>query len=229
MKASLHAALRNAAESTDDSTTPEEAAVLAKLKKRQDLQKLTRTIASNTSVNRVLEEPALPSKKDLARWWPEPVHDTPNPLVPFQSKLGPPSAQLSPGSAGPLPSARSLTRTVSLPAKATSGRISPPSKGRGGGGFRPRPRGTEPSRYLGSPSEISLPPLSPSEETDVSDAEMGRGVDMPYQQAMQLEALNRSTRLSHWMAAFASDEAAFASKAVFVEMRLRQVPDFDLT
>lgn len=45
---------------------------------------------------------------------------------------------------------------------------------------------------------------------------------LPYQHAMQLESLDRASRLSHWMAAFAADEEAFASKAVFVEMRLRQ-------
>ena len=37
----------------------------------------------------------------------------------------------------------------------------------------------------------------------------------------QLEALEISSRLSHWMHAFESDESCFASKAVFVELRLR--------
>ena len=38
----------------------------------------------------------------------------------------------------------------------------------------------------------------------------------------QLEALEISSRLGHWMHAFESDESCFASKAVFVEMRLRR-------
>ena len=37
----------------------------------------------------------------------------------------------------------------------------------------------------------------------------------------QLEALEISSRLGHWMHAFESDESCFASKAVFVELRLR--------
>ena len=38
----------------------------------------------------------------------------------------------------------------------------------------------------------------------------------------QLEALDISSRLGHWMHAFESDETCFASKAVFVELRLRR-------
>ena len=54
------------------------------------------------------------------------------------------------------------------------------------------------------------------------DDEGATSAPLSYAQAMKLEALDRSSRLSHWMSAFAADEEAFASKAVFVEMRLRQ-------
>ena len=44
----------------------------------------------------------------------------------------------------------------------------------------------------------------------------------PGDTTLQLETIDRSNRLTHWMEVFQADEEAFASKAVFVEMRLRQ-------
>ena len=61
------------------------------------------------------------------------------------------------------------------------------------------------------------------------DEEGSATVGLSYAQALRLETLDRSSRLSHWMSAFAADEESFASKAVFVEMLLRQALSSSVT
>ena len=73
------------------------------------------------------------------------------------------------------------------------------------------------------PVLAAAPPFPGAEGAD------GASAPLSYTHAMQLETLDRSSRLSHWMNAFAADEEAFASKAVFVEMRLRQALSSSVT
>ena len=95
------------------------------------------------------------------------------------------------------------------------------------GSQRRRPRGGDPSLPRGNPGLINLSEVldegaGPSEEAAAS-------APLSYSHTMQLEKLDRSSRLSHWMSAFSADEEAFASKAVFVEMRLRQALSSSIT
>ena len=84
------------------------------------------------------------------------------------------------------------------------GKASPTSGGRGMGGVGTSlaGMGMDASRALGAHDE---------------DDEGATSAPLSYAQAMKLETLDRSSRLSHWMSAFAADEEAFASKAVLVE------------
>ena len=50
-----------------------DAAVLSKLAKKQTLLAVTKTVKAVADVSAVLEDPKLPSKSDLGRWWPEPL------------------------------------------------------------------------------------------------------------------------------------------------------------
>jgi hypothetical protein len=101
---------------------------------------------------------------------------------------------------------------------------------------RRAPSRLDPSRAFGNPTTIVLP----EDEDDTKDAfnlerfigAVGRpGERRPDSPpsfmrlgdtTLQLETIDRSNRLTHWMEVFQADEEAFASKAVFVEMRLRQ-------
>ena len=83
----------------------------------------------------------------------------------------------------------------------------------------------DPSRTMGAPEEITLPVTVDAVDAfaRIGSAEpLSRPATQHLHMSQQLEALDRSTRLSHWLVAFEADEEAFASKAVFVEMRLRQ-------
>jgi hypothetical protein len=299
MRGMLGTALRNAAASPPegaDEATLADAAILKRLQKKQALKKISATVKHTVDVSQVLEEPALPSKRDLDRWWPEAKRETPNPLVEW-----PRSLPLKPGSAilpaaaatGPLPSpgspgvpprtsqsSFSLTRSISLPNQrmpsrqrtaatalsgsrgSTLGTLPPslPIPPRTSGGFggqrqRPRPRGGDPSRTWRDPKAITvaIPPRSadaspvgspeaaafaaasssPSAHVSAWGGGSPDGAPPPLSPtaagAMQLELLDRNSRLSHWMSAFAADEEAFASKAVFVEMRLRQALSSSVT
>ena len=86
MRHMLAGALRNAPANDDDA---DDVAVLRRLQKTQDRSRITQVVKSTTTVSRVLEEPQLPSRRDLARWWPEPVRETLNPLVSFPSPHSP--------------------------------------------------------------------------------------------------------------------------------------------
>ena len=101
---------------------------------------------------------------------------------------------------------------------------------------RRAPSRLDPSRAFGNPTTIVLP----EDEDDTKDAfnlerfigAVGRPGERrpdsppsfmrPGDTTLQLETIDRSNRLTHWMEVFQADEEAFASKAVFVEMRLRQ-------
>ena len=54
------------------------------------------------------------------------------------------------------------------------------------------------------------------------DAPLANRKDHANKLANTLASVDTSSRLAHWLNAFAADEQSFASKAVFVEMRLRQ-------
>ena len=108
-----------------------------------------------------------------------------------------------------------------------------------------RPSKVEPSRNFGNPKNIQLPddgqsldafdfdsdgiPRRSSTRPDGRPDSPPSGLLRPQDAALQLEAIDRSTRLAHWMDVFAADEEAFASKAVFVEMRLRQALSSSVT
>ena len=157
---------------------------------------------------------------------------SPPPMPITSSPLWPPQQLSSGGGAF----GNSLMRSASMPAQpmlavrqrsalsavgsvgAPAGLTAPPRSSRSG--YRQRPRGNEPSRAFGNPSSIVLPTEGAGESGAAGDAN-----NLPtqaFQLKEQLDALDRSSRLAHWMNAFAADEEAFASKAVFVEMRLRQ-------
>ena len=76
----------------------------------------------------------------------------------------------------------------------------------------------DPSRLTGNPEALELPEsmfLSPPTDAFAENLPV-----LPPRR--QLEDLDRFERLNHWMSAFEMDEEGFKSKAVFVEMRLRQ-------
>jgi hypothetical protein len=149
--------------------------------------------------------------------------------------IGSPSAAMARSA-----SALVLPRSASLPAVARDGKSAPATasplsthgsplgsinargQSRIGGKWRSKPRLGDPSANLGNPAIIELPDGGTDTPLDVFE-HLGKG-GTPYALAFsqQLETLDRSSRLAQWMSAFAADEEAFASKAVFVEMRLRQ-------
>ena len=96
MKGLLARAVKNAPAEGSEA----DAAALSKLAKKQNLLAVTKTVKKIADVSAVLEEPALPSKSDLGKWWPEPVRETLNPLVPFPPPRTAPKtgAPLSPAS-----------------------------------------------------------------------------------------------------------------------------------
>ena len=109
-----------------------------------------------------------------------------------------------------------MLRSASVPITGRGKALTTPGR------QRFKARGFEPSMAHGNPDDISLPAEGeggdPYAERVISPKELN-----PHNtSAAQLEALDKSTRLAHWMNAFAADEETFASKAVFVEMRLRQ-------
>ena len=273
MRQQLAAALRQ--------QTLEESAdvnALRRLHQKRSVNVFTGTVKTTKTVTSVLEDPKLPSKNDLGRWWPEPARGTLNPLVPFPTRppapnferaefvhpVGspvPPSTAhrgstvgllpMTPGAMGsppitaPLPrtaSGPSLPRSASLPpatgATAKDGSPAQSGGGPGSGGlngrvgkrpdkWKPRKRKAtigEPSITLGNPSSIELlaEEGAGAPDEDVFESLQHDSSPRALVQSQQLEALDRSTRLAHWMNAFAADEESFASKAVFVEMRLRQ-------
>ena len=277
MRAQLAAALR--AQPQDEGNADTNA--LRALHKKRTINVLATTVKTSVDVRVVLEDPKLPSKQDLGRWWPEPARETLSPLVPFPTRpamdtfdagfkvvshASPPSTSmrgslggsLMPGFASPplgspsaamarSASALVLPRSASLPAVARDGKSAPatasplsthlhPSSTHGsplgsinargqsriGGKWRSKPRLGDPSANLGNPAIIELPDGGADTPLDVFE-NLGKG-STPYALAFsqQLETLDRSSRLVQWMNAFAADEEAFASKAVFVEMRLRQ-------
>jgi len=270
MRAQLAAALR--AQPQDEGNADTNA--LRALHKKRTINVLATTVKTTVDVRVVLEDPKLPSKQDLGRWWPEPARETLSPLVPFPTRpamdtfdtgfkvvshASPPSTSmrgslggsLTPGFASPplgspsaamarSASALVLPRSASLPAVARDGKSAPATasplsthgsplgsinargQSRIGGKWRSKPRLGDPSANLGNPAIIELPDGGTDTPLDVFE-HLGKG-GTPYALAFsqQLETLDRSSRLAQWMNAFAADEEAFASKAVFVEMRLRQ-------
>ena len=270
MRAQLAAALR--AQPQDEGNADTNA--LRALHKKRTINVLATTVKTSVDVRVVLEDPKLPSKQDLGRWWPEPARETLSPLVPFPTRpamdtfdtgfkvvshASPPSTSmrgslggsLTPGFASPplgspsaamarSASALVLPRSASLPAVARDGKSAPATasplsthgsplgsinargQSRIGGKWRSKPRLGDPSANLGNPAIIELPDGGTDTPLDVFE-HLGKG-GTPYALAFsqQLETLDRSSRLAQWMNAFAADEEAFASKAVFVEMRLRQ-------
>jgi len=273
MRAQLAAALR--AQPQDEGNADTNA--LRSLHKKRAINVLATTVKTSVDLRVVLEDPKLPSKQDLGRWWPEPARETLSPLVPFPTRpamdtfdagfkvvshASPPSTSmrgslggsLTPGFASPplgspsaamarSASALVLPRSASLPAVARDGKSAPATasplsthgshgsplgsinargQSRIGGKWRSKPRLGDPSANLGNPAIIELPDGGTDTPLDVFE-HLGKG-GTPYALAFsqQLETLDRSSRLAQWMNAFAADEEAFASKAVFVEMRLRQ-------
>ena len=74
--------------------------------------------------------------------------------------------------------------------------------------------GRDPSTVQPSPNEVQFP--GPPQDPNINQTARANKL------TGTLESLDTSTRLAHWMNAFVADEHSFASKAVFVEMRLRQ-------
>ena len=72
----------------------------------------------------------------------------------------------------------------------------------------------DPSRHRGNTRVIELPVRS-------TDPYFNR-VSYANASASLLEEIDTDSRLGHWLRAFSLDEESFASKAVFVEARLRQ-------
>ena len=270
MRAQLAAALR--AQPQDEGNA--ETNALRALHKKRAINVLATTVKTSVDVRVVLEDPKLPSKQDLGRWWPEPARETLSPLVPFPTRpamdtfdagfkvvshASPPSTSvrgslggsLTPGFASPSlgspsaamarsTSALVLPRSASLPAVARDGKSAPASasplvthgsplgsinargQSRIGGKWRSKPRLGDPSANLGNPALIELPDGGADTPLDVFENVGKGGAPHALGFSQQLETLDRSSRLAQWMSAFAADEEAFASKAVFVEMRLRQ-------
>lgn len=77
---------------------------------------------------------------------------------------------------------------------------------------RRQPTRDEPSRNFGDPRTVAL---LDGGDSAIGDAfELIDSVSRSHQASIHLEALDRTTRLAHWMNAFAADNEAFASKAV---------------
>ena len=267
MRAQLAAALRNHPRDGDDV----EVNALRRLHSKCQLNAIAATVKTTKDVSRVLEDPKLPGKNDLSRWWPEPTREKLNPLVPFpilrsnrhETHTSPAATVGVPGRGAsyslPTPIAPSMPMAsvqTPLPRSASGSMLERSNSGGGGGATaasagagdprshsrrltltvassgsksnprtgnrqRRRPTMSDPSFHMGNPKAVELPrDFAPA--TDAFEAVIDKGSPTVVHHSLQLEALDRSTRLAHWMDAFAADEEAFASKAVFVEMRLRQ-------
>ena len=80
MRASLAAALRTQPTEGNDGDMQ----VLQKLANRRSLNQVLSTVKNVKDISEVLEEPKLPSAKDVPRWWPDPPESpTRNPLVSY--------------------------------------------------------------------------------------------------------------------------------------------------
>jgi hypothetical protein len=231
LKGSLLRAVKTAAQEAAGEGSSADQDVMKKLAKRQNLAQLTAAAKQTKDVAKLLEDPKLPSIQDLDRWWPDPVREKMlSPLVPFAASptRGATASALLPAALMSIerrsPTTRSPTRSGARSPEPRSPvnmrSISQPAfAGQLSSTARYRTPLSDPSRLSGNPDTLELPEsiFAPEasdafEETPVS----------PHPRRT-LELLDRDERLNHWMSAFEMDEVGFKSKAVFVEMRLRQV------
>ena len=161
MRASLAAALGKVQPAQGGGDGADVAALRA-LNRKRNLGKITSTVKMTKDVNKVLEDPPLPSAQDLTRWWPDfPERNTPSPLVSYgvHTLHVPRNDQIAPMTLRhPMP-------PDSPPPPQRFGRISPPPDSYvGESALRTLDlqRQIPPRSPLGSPRALAHPGLQPS-------------------------------------------------------------------
>lgn len=156
------------------------------------LSGLQSTVKEGLSAKAQLDDPPLPSKADLPRWYPDqPVPRPPRLLVDPRAPSRPASAR----TAGP-PSRHTVV-------------VAPPASASASSSKR---HGVE-----ATGASIAFATRGPNRGKAVASA---IGADDEVEPAATASAMRAV--LSQWMESYNEDEEAFASKAVFIEMRLRQ-------
>ena len=201
-----------------------------------------------------LDDPRLPSGKELNRWYAEPkkARGARSPLIEYRASRGGPRSSRStprlpsrPQTAEVLLNAQPnrpftpstmITGVNSAAAAADSSGMPVAERAPRAGsatallrtGSRPalQPVGPsrDPSTYQGNVMQVLEQLAEPPRNETTRDA-FARDPDgtSPHMRSKwRLEQLDTQSRLAHWLAAFENEEMSFASKAVFVEMRLRQ-------
>jgi hypothetical protein len=169
MRASLAAALGKVQPAQGGGDGADVAALRA-LNRKRNLGKITSTVKMTKDVNKVLEDPPLPSAQDLTRWWPDfPERNTPSPLVSYgvHTLHVPRNDQIAPMTLRhPMP-------PDSPPPPQRFGRISPPPDSYvGESALRTLDlqRQIPPRSPLGSPRALAHPGLQPSMQPPRSPA-----------------------------------------------------------
>ena len=203
---------------------------------------LQQMVKEGLSATAQLEDQPLPSKADLSRWFPETPASSPTRLLisprrPASARAAPPSRHVAHAEGSSATSSISGVPSSARPASAgacTAAMFSAkgaPSSARPASartGFSDRssitgvPSSTRPSsaapasrRGLEAPGASVAFAAKAPRRTGLAD------VDDDKAEPVNTTAAMRAV-LSEWMASYSEDEMAFASKAVFIEMRLRQ-------
>ena len=236
MRKKLHNALsRDPSESGGAAAQP---AALRKLFQAQAVERLRATARAVQDASELLTDPPLPGERDAARWWPEPPPQrSPRLLISPREPL--PTTR--PGTADPaVPPALSLPSPMGSPRRAlvgdsrpgTARADEPPSRRvaltapPAGGDSRPTTAASTSARSR--PGTAASRPGTAASRPGTAASRAGAmeqpGASIPFAQPMDPELQTATMRavLSQWMDSYHAGEETFASRAVFVEMRLRQ-------
>ena len=160
--------------------------------RKDAMAKVIKTARTAKTAHEYLKDPPLPGKADVDRWYPDA------------------SSPRSPRVLVPVPRPPSALTAASSPRPPTPASFAAAGRTRD---YRPRPAT---ARAVSEPAGTSIHFAAGSD--DRADA---TAFGAAKASTHDTQAAQRSV-LAHWLATFASGEEAFASKAVFVEMRLRQ-------
>lgn len=171
--------------------------------RKDAIKKMINTARTARSAHDFLKDPPLPGQADLRRWYPEQHAAHPPHLVPTR----PPSAMTSSSSSSP--------RAPPPPAAFAN------TNNKRGGEHHARPASARAS--LETPGASIAFAAGPDDgNEDVAFGGNHKGGGAPGGASSRNDARAERSVLAHWLSTFSAEEEAFASKAVFVEMRLRQ-------
>ena len=200
----------------DNVPQSEEAAAFRSVFKKSARGQITDAASKLVDVQSLLPDPPLPGAKDLQRWWPDGA--PPAPLRPGQV-LRPHSAR-RPASSRPSPrqSPRQFHSTSRQPAGFDAPGASTNFAGKGGFAR------ADYSSKVTEAVKASTAALTSKDSTGVERVAAQMLERAALENAVEPADQPSGTRavLANWMATYEHSEESFASKAVFVEMRLRQ-------